>query len=106
MTVRFDLQKISPLHVVYTLNAVGAALSALIAVITFGIAERVAMDLTIPNRMLLMADAMIMSPLVASILSVWSSHRLISDERRVAACIIAMLPVVCAIGVYVVWVRA
>ena len=106
MTVRFDLQKISPLYVIYALNAVGAALSALITVITCGIAERVAIDLTVPNRMLLMADVMIMSPLVASILSVWSSHRLISDERRVAACIIAVLPVVCAIGVYVVWVRA
>ena len=53
-----------------------------------------------------MADVMIMSPLVASILSVGPSHRLISDERHVAACIIAVLPVVCAIGVYVVWVRA
>jgi hypothetical protein len=106
MTVRFNLQKISPLHVVYTLNAVGAALSALITVITFGIAERVAIDLTVPNTMLLMADVMIMSPLIASILSVWSSHRLISDERRAAACIIAVLPAVCVIGVYVVWVRA
>jgi hypothetical protein len=106
MTVRFDIQKVSPLHVVYTLNTAGAALSALITVITFGIAERVAMDLTVPNRMLLMADAMIMSPLVACILSVWSSHRLIRDERHLAACIIAVLPVVCAIGVYVVWVRA
>jgi hypothetical protein len=31
MTVRFDLQKISPLHLVYVLNAVGAALSTLIS---------------------------------------------------------------------------
>jgi hypothetical protein len=106
MTARFDLQRISPLHVVYALNAVGAALSALITVIAFGIAERAAIDLTVPNRMLLTADVMIMSPLVASILSVWSSHRLISDERRVAACIVAVLPAVCAIGVYVVWARA
>ena len=49
MTVRFHLQKISPLHVVYTLSAVGVALSALITVITFGIAERVAIDLTVPR---------------------------------------------------------
>jgi hypothetical protein len=47
-----------------------------------------------------------MSPLVAFILSFASSHRLISDERRVAACVIAGLPVVCLIGVYVAWVRA
>ena len=106
MTVRFDLQKISPLHVVYVLNAVGAALSALITVISFEIAERVAIDLTVTNQVLLMADVVIMSPLVAFILSFASSHRLISDERRVAACVIAGLPVVCSIGVYVVWVRA
>jgi hypothetical protein len=99
-------QKISPPRVIYALNAVAAALSAVVAVITFGIAERVAIDLAAPNRMLLVADTMIMSPLVASTLSVWSSHRLISAERRVAACIIAVLPVLCAAGVYVVWVRA
>jgi hypothetical protein len=50
MTVRFDLQRISPLHVVYVLNAVGAALSALITVISFEIAEHVAIDLTVPNQ--------------------------------------------------------
>jgi hypothetical protein len=73
MTVRFDLQKISPLRSISRLS---------------------------------MADVMIMSPLVAFILSFASSHRLISDERRVAACVIAGLPVVCLIGVYVAWVRA
>ena len=65
-----------------------------------------AIDFTVPNQVLSMADVMIMSPLVAFILSFGSSHRLISDERRVAACVIAGLPVVCLIGVYVAWVRA
>ena len=65
-----------------------------------------AIDLTVPNQVLLMADVMIMTPLVAFIPSFWSSHRLISDERRVAACVIAGLPMVCSIGVYVAWVRA
>jgi hypothetical protein len=65
-----------------------------------------AIDFTVPNQVLSMADVMIMSPLVAFILSFASSHRLISDERRVAACVIAGLPVVCLIGVYVAWVRA
>ena len=73
MTVRFDLQKISPLRSISRLS---------------------------------MADVMIMSPLAAFILSFASSHRLISDERRVAACVIAGLPVVCLIGFYVAWVRA
>ena len=77
MTVRFDLQKISPLRSISRFQSV-----------------------------LSMADVMIMSPLVAFILSFASSHRLISDERRVAACVIAGLPVVCLIGVYVAWVRA
>ena len=43
-----------------------------------------AIDFTVPNQVLSMADVMIMSPLVAFILSFASSHRLISDERRVA----------------------
>jgi hypothetical protein len=106
MIAWFDFQKISPHYVIYALNAVGAAFAGLVAVITFGIAERVAIDLTAPNRMLLVADTMIMGPLIAFALSVWSSHRLISAERRVAACITAVLPVAYAIGVYVVWVRA